>query len=68
MAEPQLLGQPDEHRAHEERLVPAVARVLDLQHHVATEQLGEVEGMRAVEEQAPHIDTPGRPDTIRMKM
>ena len=37
--QPQMLDQPDEHRAHQERLVVVVAGVLDLQRHVGIQQI-----------------------------
>ena len=62
---PQVLGQPDQHRPHQERLVAVVTHVLDLEHGVGPEQLAEVELVAALEEPAggtepqagkPHLD------------
>ena len=64
---PQVLDQADQHGAHQEGLVPVIAGVLDLQHHVAVQQPGEVQRMAALEEPAggalaqagdPHRDKP----------
>ena len=40
----QVLGQPDQHRSHQERLVPVVADVLDLEHDVAASSLAKSRG------------------------
>ena len=62
---PEVLGQPDQHRSHQERLVAVVTDVLDLQHGVGAEQRAEVELVAALEEPAggpepqagqPHLD------------
>ena len=52
LAQPQVLGQPDQHGAHQERLVPVIAGVLDLEHHVAVQQRREVQRVTALEEPA----------------
>jgi hypothetical protein len=49
---PEVLGQPDQHRSHQERLVAVVTHVLDLQHGVGAEQGAEVELVPALEEPA----------------
>jgi hypothetical protein len=36
--QPQVLDQADRHRSHQERLVPVIAGVLDLENHVAPQQ------------------------------
>ena len=50
--QPQVLGQPDQHGAHEERLVRVVADVFDLEHDVLPQQGPEVERVPADEEPA----------------
>jgi hypothetical protein len=52
VSHPEVLGQPDQHRPHQERLVAVVTDVLDLQHGVAIEQGAEVELVPALEEPA----------------
>ena len=62
---PQVLGQPDQHGPHQERLVAVVAHVLDLEHGIGPQQLAEVELVTALQEAAgraepqagqPHLD------------
>jgi hypothetical protein len=62
---PQVLDEPDQHHAHEERLVAVIAHVLDLEHGVGSQQSAEVELVAALEEPAggaqpqagkPHLD------------
>ncbi len=62
---PQVLGQPDQHRAHQEGLVAVVPHVLDLQHGVGLQQAAEIQLVAALQEAAggaqpqagqPHLD------------
>ena len=63
VGEPQVLSQPDEHRAHQKRLVRVVADVLDLEHHVPGQQRAEVDRVPALEEAAGRaVPEAGQPD------
>src|SRR5271166_743587 len=62
---PQVLGQPDQHGPHQERLVTVVPDVLYLEHGVRPQQLAEVDLVAALEKPAgrtepqagqPHLD------------
>jgi len=52
VGKPQVLGQPDEHGAHEEGLVPVVSHILDLEHDVVAHQRAEIDLVAAFEEPA----------------
>jgi hypothetical protein len=52
LPQPQVLDQADQHSAHQKGLVPVIAGVLDLEHHVGVQQGGEVQRVAALQEPA----------------